>query len=174
MFNFTHRAAARVLAALLLLVLAHVAHALPLLTLTPNQSIVSASAGDSIHIAGSIINRTNAALDATELFLNFANFDPTVLTPLQELGQVPFSLPSFSFRDHVALFTVDVAAGAAPGPQPLDVTLQDVNGNYAYLITILFRIDEVVAVPEPATLSIMLAGLMPLLRRRHPHGGHHG
>jgi hypothetical protein len=176
MLNTIRKAARHALAALLLFTLAQATHALPLLTLTPTQTTFQASAGGSINVIGSIINRSNAALDATDLFLNFGNFDPGVLTPQQTLGLVPFSIPSFSFRDNVALFSIDIAPGAPPGTQTLDVVLQDVAGNFSDTVSIAFLIDQVVAVPEPATLAIMLAGL-PLLLRRRPltnHGGHHG
>jgi hypothetical protein len=164
------------LATLLLATLAHNVQALPLLTLTPLQTSIAASAGTSVLVTGSIINRTNADLDATDLFLNFSGFDPGALTPWQELGQVTFRIPSFSFRDNVALFTVEMAATALPGTQALDVFLQDVSGNFSDVVSFSFLVDQVAAVPEPATLALLLAGLPLLMRRRHSidQGGHHG
>lgn len=174
--NPIRKAIGSVLTTLLLLTLTHSAHALPLLTLIPTQITFSTSAGASIHIAGTIINRTSTDWDATDLFLNFSGFDPNLLTPSQELGQAAFSLPSFSFKDNVALFTIDIAANALPGTQALDVLLQDPNGNFSDVVSFAFLVDQVAAVPEPATLALLLAGLPMLIRRRHHilHGGHHG
>lgn len=181
MLNTLHKSFAGALAALILLALAlaHNAHALPLLTLTPTQTTMPVSAGGSVQITGSIINRTNTALDATDLFLNFGNFDPGALTPQQTLGLVLFSIPSFSFRDNVALFTIDVAANALPGAHTLDVMLQDLSGNFSDVVSFSFLVDQVVAVSEPPTLAIMLAGLagmtgMMLCRTHSNHGGNHG
>ncbi|MES2116136.1 MAG: PEP-CTERM sorting domain-containing protein [Pseudomonadota bacterium] len=176
MLNTIQKVLGQILVTLQLLALAHSAHALPLLTLMPTQTTVSAAAGDSINISGTIINRTNTALESTDLFLNFDGFDPGVLTAQQTLGLVPFSIPSFSFRDDVALFAIDVAADALPGVQTLNVALQDVAGNFSDTVSFTFLIDQVVAVPEPATLALMLAGLPLLMRRRTltDHGGQHG
>lgn len=179
MLHTLHKSFCRALAALILLALAHSAHALPLLTLTSTHTTMPASAGGSVQITGSIINRTNTALDATDLFLNFGNFDPGALTPQQTLGLVLFRIPSFSFRDNVALFTLDVAANALPGAHTLDVMLQDLSGNFSDVISFSFLVDQAVAVSEPPTLTIMLAGLagmsgMMLCRTLSKHGGNHG
>lgn len=175
MLKTIHKVFGQVLGTLLLLALAHSAHALPLLTLTPTQTTIPVLAGGGMNVSGGIINRSNTALEATDLFLNFGNFDPDVLTPQQTLGLVPFSIPSFSFRDNVALFSIDVAAGALSGVQTLDVVLQDVSGNFSDTVSFSFLIGQVVAVPEPATLAIMLAGLPLLLGRRTlTDGGNHG
>jgi hypothetical protein len=179
MLNTLHKSFGSALAALILLALAHSAYALPLLTLTPTQTTMQVSAGGSVGITGSIINRTNTALDATDLFLNFGNFDPGALTPQQTLGLVLFRIPSFSFRDNVALFTLDMAANALPGAHTLDVMLQDLSGNISDVVSFSFVVDQVVAVSEPPTLSIMLAGLagmtgMMLCRTLPNRGGNHG
>ena len=179
MLNTLHKSFGSALLALILFALAHSAHALPLLTLTSTQTTIPASAGSSVGITGSIINRTNTALDTTDLFLNFSNFDPGALTPQQTLGLVLFRIPSFSFRDNVALFTIDVAANALPGSHTLDVMLQDLGGNFSDVVSFSFVVDQVVAVSEPPTLAIMLAGLagmtgMMLCRTASNHGGNHG
>lgn len=119
MLNTLHKSFAGALAALILLALAHSAHALPLLTLTPTQTTMPVSAGGSVQITGSIINRTNTVLDATDLFLNFGNFDPGALTPQQTLGLVLFSIPSLRRRMArasacTAILLVPVCPPAAP------------------------------------------------------------
>lgn len=165
---------AALLVALLVALLAPGAQALPLLTLTPVQTTLSASAGESLSISGSIVNRSNGSLSATDLFLDFSGFDAGALTPWQLLGQVPFVIGSYAFRDNVALFTIDIAADAPPGVQTLDVVLQDVSGNLSDVVSLTVLVDQVAAVPAPATLPLLLAAL-PLLRRHFTRpGDHHG
>ena len=43
---------------------------------------------------GQITNNTGASLNASDLFLNFAGYDPTAITPNQLLGSPDFVIPT--------------------------------------------------------------------------------
>lgn len=164
------------LPALLLFALLHAAQATPLLTLTMPDSVAGAP-GASITVTGDIINRTNADLASTDLFLDFSHFDPGQLSPLQVLGLASFDIPSFSFMHDVALFTIDIAPASMPGPQTLDILLQDVNGNFSGLATLTVQVQPAGTVPEPPTLALVLAGACAFIRHCRPQirkGERHG
>ncbi|WP_219135279.1 hypothetical protein [Janthinobacterium sp. UMAB-60] len=60
-----------------------------------------------------------------------------------------------------------------------NVMLQDLGGNFSDVVSFSFLVDQVVAVSEPPTLAIMLAGLagmtgMMLCRTLPNQGGNHG
>jgi len=145
------------------------ARAAPLLELSIDHPSQSARAGQTLDVSGTVTNRSGADLSATDLFLNFSGFDFATVTPSQQLGAVDFSLPDFTFRSGVDLFTVDIAPTALAGLQTLQVVLQDTAGNLSPSYSFVVDIEPAVGtVPEPPTLLLMVAGLAWLIRRaRH-------
>jgi hypothetical protein len=155
--------------ALLGLVLS-VAHAstLSLNLLQPN---ITAPAGSTQIFKGTITNNTGAALDAaTDIFLNFENFDPTALTPIQLLGTPDFTIPEGTTSALVDLFSL-VVDGALPQGEisSIDVVLEDGNGDLSSPATEMVTTGSGgVTTPEPATGLVTMLVLMALLlgRRR--------
>lgn len=119
-----------------------------------DQTAVSVDAGSTLSFTGVITNRTGATLSSTDLFVNFGSYDFTALTPVQTLGQVPFTIPNFTFTSSVALFDVEVSSTAVAGSTSFQVFLQDVSGN----VTDPIEVDlTIIAVPEPATAAMFAA-----------------
>lgn len=128
----------------------------------------SAAPGDTVTFTGVITNRTGQALESTDLFLDFLTFDFNVLTPNQELGIVPFTLPDFTFSADVALFNVYVNPLAATSISGLQVLLQDVNGNLTDTINVTIAINGVTNdVPEPSIAALFTLGCIVFLVAFH-------
>lgn len=138
-------------------------------TLDVNPLTGSVAAGDTAAFSGTITNRSGVTLDSTDLFLGFGEFDFDALTPIQVLGNLPFSLGNFTFIANVDLFTVEVAAGTLAGIYDLQVFLFDVNGNVSDTNDLrLVVTNDVVTVPEPSTAALvgLALGLLTRSRRR--------
>jgi hypothetical protein len=134
--------------------LASPARAVPLLTLTIDQPVQFASAGSTVTFTGTVTNNTGIGLDAaSDLFLNFNSYNPSVLSFTQVLGNPDFLLPNGATSPDVPLFAalVDPSATSAGSPYLADVTASDAHG---------FVSDPVaigITVPEPGSLSLLLA-----------------
>ena len=143
-------------------------HSAPLLTITPDTSIATTSAGGTVTFTGAIINRTNVDLNSTDFIFNFSDYDGSILAPNQLLGATDIDIPSFSFINGADLFSVMIAADARAGRYALTVLLQDVFGNFADSFDIGIIVEAAAGdVPEPGT--VYLAGLclaMLVLARR--------
>lgn len=141
------------------------------LTLSVDQLSPAALPGGTLDFSGVITNQTGSALSSTDFFFNFFNYDPSDLTPVQILGMTDFTLPNNTFSADTALFSLAVSPGIAAGPQPLGVTLEDVNGDISNEVDINAGVGNVAPAPEidpssAGTALTLLLGLMAVLGRR--------
>ena len=158
--NFLTRAVRRSLVGVALLVAAAAVGAQPL-TVTVLQPDQIGPAGATYSFEGMVRNDTGHALLTTDLFFNFAGFDPAFLTPHQVLGNVGSSIANGATSPSLGLFTLDLAAAATPGSRfSADVLLQDDAGSLSEPLAV-----SVTVVPEPATVALLAVGLVPLLGR---------
>ena len=85
----------------------------------------SGLAGTVFTFAGTITNNTGTTLHTSDLFLDFAGFDPAFLTPHQLLGSFDSTIADGSTSASLQLFDLALASGAMPGPLfSSDVTVQ--------------------------------------------------
>jgi hypothetical protein len=136
------------------------------LTLTITPGTLVGTPGGTVTFTGSITNTTGVTLNASDLFLNFSGFDPGVLSPIQTLGIPDFTLPNNTFSPSVSLFSVTLAPGTPPGTYTIDVFLEDINNNLSNVLTVSVNVNAA-AVPEPATLLLLLTGLAGAGVTRH-------
>lgn len=137
-----------------------------LISFTLEPANPSAQPGDAILFTGAITNLTGGLLESTDLSFSFAGFDPTVFTITQLLGMDPFQLPDLSVSPEVDLFSIAVAADAAPGLYWIDVLLLDSNNNVSDPVLVQF---QVVPIGNPAFL--LLSALVPLFLRYRKRSG---
>jgi hypothetical protein len=90
------------------------------------STTVSASAGADVVVFGSVTNNSGAALNASDFFFNFSGFDPSSLTPSQDLGAtVDFPIPSGTTSAVVDLFNLAISASPSATSLPIQIQLQD-------------------------------------------------
>lgn len=76
------------------------------------------------------MSRSLTFLQASDPFLDFADFDPAIFTPHQLLGNVDSIIADGSTSVVLQLLEVTPALGAAPAAKfSSDITIQDANGN---------------------------------------------
>jgi hypothetical protein len=127
------------------------------LALSIDQPDRMVPAGSTVVFTGTITNNTGVGLDAAvDLFLNFNNFDPAVLSFIQVLGVPDFFLSNGSTSPDVELFDalVDPSATVAGSPYLADVTTSDTNGDVSNDVTI-----SISAAPEPGSVALLFAAL---------------
>jgi hypothetical protein len=123
--------------------------------------------GATLDFWGTITNASGVDFNASDLFLNFAGFDPSVVTLTQVLGAPDLSIPAGTTSGPIDLFQFTLDA-AAPGPATYfsDVTLEDPNNNVSDVVTVSVR------VPEPSTWTMVAAALLAgWVARRRPGSG---
>jgi hypothetical protein len=134
-----------------------------LLTMNLAQTSATSTAGGTLSFTGVITNRTGAALNSTDLFLDFIGYDYSVLAPSQILGSTPFTLPNLTFSSVVNLFSVDIAATTVPGDYQFTVALEDVRGNISTSTLLNITVGAVSLVPEPGIVVLLACGAFGLL-----------
>jgi hypothetical protein len=93
--------------------------------------------GSTAVVSGRITNTIGAGLNASDLFLNFSEFQPTAFSDItQTLGDPDFTLPNNTRSSVVTLFTITTSPDVLPGVYPVTLTLQDVNNNIGSTVTI--------------------------------------
>ena len=116
-------------------------------------------AGSTFTFQGTVLNNTGHSVATTDLFLNFAGFDPASITPHQILGDVAATFANGATSALVTLFSVDLAPAASPGSVfPVDVLLQDDRGGLADPRTV-----SVAVIPEPPPAALLAIGLASVI-----------
>ena len=129
------------------------------LTLNIDRPDQIGPAGSTFTFQGSIVNNTGHPVSTTDLFFNFAGFDPGFVSPLQLLGDVPATFANGVTSPDLSLFSIDLAIGALPGAIfPVDVQLQDDAGSLSAPSTV-----TVAVVPEPSIAALIGLGLASML-----------
>jgi hypothetical protein len=129
------------------------------LTLTIPDADQLGLAGSLFTFTGTVTNNTGAALQTSDLFLDFGGFDPNFLTPHQLLGSFEATIADGSTSGTLQLFELALAPGAAPGATfSSDVMVQDALANLSDPVTV-----TVAVVPEPDTLTLLCVSAMPLV-----------
>ena len=118
----------------------------------------------SYEFSGTITNNTGTALLATDLFFDFANFDPSVASLSQVLGVPDFLIPDGTTSSEVPLFDLIIDGNAGPGKYVADAVLQDANGNQSDSVQVSVTVGS--AVPEPPVALLLLAGGIATCTRR--------
>jgi hypothetical protein len=160
---------ALVFGALTFSVALHTVHAEPIDLSIINPMRIGAP-GEVETFQGTITNNTGAALDSTDLFLNFSGYDPANVTLDQLLGLTSFSIPDGVMSGVVDLFTFSLANTAVvPATYPADVVLESSDGDVAPTQTVSVS-TGVNTIPEPGSLALTAMALLALflgaLRRR--------
>src|SRR5215469_326370 len=138
-----------------------------------SNSSLSTSSGGTVTFTGTITNGSGGDLNASDLFFNFANFDPASVTPTQVLpSPVDFLIPNGVTSGVVDLFDMMLGSVAAGSTFLMDVQLEDINNDLSAIQTVTVSVPgSVVSTPEPASFALTLSGLIGLVvaRRRWTH-----
>ncbi len=118
-------------------------------------------AGSTQTFSGMIANDTGVDVQASDLFVDFAGFDPVSVSLVQLLGLPDFTIAAGTTSALVPLFQFTLAAATPPGVYFADVTLEDSANNFSDPVTV-----SVSTVPEPATWALLGAALLAGALRR--------
>jgi hypothetical protein len=130
---------------------------------------LSVTSGGTVTFTGTVSNDSGVDLNASDLFFNFFGFDPTAVTPNQDLGvSADFLIPNGTTSALVALF--DVTLGTVPDDSnfSLEVQLEDINLDLSDSQKVIVTTGGTSTVPtsEPSTLLLLVGALatMPAVR----------
>lgn len=135
------------------------------LSLNVSPSLLNGIPGSSVNFAGSIGNDSFYDLNtASDLFLNFSQYDPGILNPtdLLSLSSIPLNVGSTS--SVFDLFNVGLAPSALPGIYDIQVSIQDVYGNDFTDFSQVYDF-QIRVIPEPATYWLIFGGAALLSRK---------
>lgn len=124
------------------------------------------TSGGTVTFDGTVTNNSGLDLMASDFLFNFFNFDVSV-TPVQDLGLAPDSaslaIPNGTTSSVVALFDVTLGAALPGSSFPVGVQLQDdnpLNVDLSASQTVTVNVPGAVATPEPATLLLLISGIV--------------
>ncbi len=133
------------------------------------DNTLATAAGGTVTFTGTVTNDSGGSLNASDFFFNFFGFDASSVTPVQDLGIVTdFSIPNGSTSGTVSLFDVALSLTLAGSSFPVQVQLEDANGDLSSTQTVTVNVSGVQSTPEASTLLLIGSGLGGLLglRRR--------
>ncbi len=114
--------------------------------------------GGTVTFDGTVTNDSGAALNASDFFFNFFGFDPTSLTPIQDLGITKdFPILNGETSANVALFDVQFSASPSASSFPIQVQLEDINSDLTATQTVTVSLSGAHTTPEPSTILLLKA-----------------
>ena len=124
-----------------------------------SKQSVTTTRGADVTFDGTITNLSGSDLNASDFFFNFSGFDPSALTPSQDLGVLSnFLIPNGTTSSDVIFFDVQMASFLQGSSFALDVQLEDINGDLSASQAISIATPTGVPTPTPEPSSIILAG----------------
>jgi hypothetical protein len=127
------------------------------------SSSVAIVAGGTITFTGTVTNNSGADLDASDFFFNFFGYDPSSVTPFQDLGVVTdFLIPSGATSFRVPLFDITLVSVSAGPSFPVEVELEDVNNDLSEVQTVTVSTASTI-VPEPRAPWLLAVGLLGIV-----------
>lgn len=133
------------------------------------STTLTITSGGTVTFDGTITNDSGGDLNASDFFFNFLGFDPTAVTPNQDIGVViDFLIPNGTTSALVALF--DVTLGSVPDGStfPIELQLEDIKLDLSDLQTVTVTTGGTPPppIPEPSTLILLVAALVTLSAAR--------
>jgi hypothetical protein len=131
-----------------------------------NPSLNTTSSG-TVQFDGTVTNGSGQDLNASDFFFNFSAYDPTSVTPNQDLGvATDFLIPNGSTSGVVDLFTAVLGPVPTGSSFPIDAQLEDINGDLSAIEIATVSVPGSVAVPEPSTLLLLGTGVLGFVARK--------
>lgn len=128
---------------------------------TLSNPYLTTTSGGTVEFDGTVTNGSGQDLNASDFFFNFFAYDLTSVTPNQDFGVVTdFLIPNGSTSGVIDLFTVVLGPVPTGSSFPIDVQLEDVNGDLSTTEIATVSVTGSVAVPEPSTLLLLGTGVL--------------
>jgi len=132
-----------------------------------SSTALTAPSGGTVTFDGTVTNNSGTDLKARDFFFNFFGYDPTSVTPIQDLGvSTDFPIGNGTTSAEVALFDVTLGLVPAGSSFPIQIQLEDAQGDLSAIQTATVSASPI---PEPGTVPLLGAGLSGILavwRRR--------
>jgi len=136
------------------------------------ESTLAGASGGTVTFTGTVTNNSGGDLNASDFFFNFFGFDPTAVTPNQDLGvSLDFLIPNGTTSALVALFDVTLGSGSEGASFPLDALLEDINGDVTDSQVVTLSTSGPPPPPpppvsEPSTFLLLASALVTLVGLR--------
>jgi hypothetical protein len=129
----------------------------------PVATTFSASSGETVTVDGTVTNNSGQDLHASDFFFNFFGFDPSVITPVQDLGiSTDFLIPNGTTSGQVSLFDLELGAALPGSSFPISVQLENSLSDLSRVETFTVSLTAT-AVPEPGFRPLAAIGVAALL-----------